>query len=158
MSDLYLVALAYHSDNPGDLAPSQTRIAQYGSTLSVRYDGAIRQTLAGQHLDPAELRYISVLAALSAGQTVTAQVRDACRFYRALKPQVPPSGSSAFVARDALALLVARETLALVPGDGAPVPRAGARGTPPGRGKAARKGAGATKAGRGKKGGDGESK
>lgn len=150
MSDRYLVALAFHSDNPGDLSPSAASIAQFESALSVRYDGAIRKALPGRLLDPAELRYISVLAVLSAGQTVAAQVKDACRFFLALEPEVPPSGSSAFVAR---------ETLAMAAGDGAPVARAAVlrasvlrtavRTASPGRKKAVRTSGAATKTTRG---------
>jgi hypothetical protein len=142
MSDRYLVALAFHADNPGKLSPSQASLAQYENTLSVRYDGAIRTFLTGEQLDPAELRYIAVLAVLSAGQTVAAQVRDACRFYRSVKPQVPPSGSSAFVARETLAHVTANAMTTF----GASIPR-----KQPARTKSARKRTGTKKSVRRKK-------
>lgn len=89
MSIAYLTSLAFYSQPGASSEPSQETLDEFGELLARTYHALIRTRLENSDLGPNALAYVSALAAMTSARTPLTQVREACRFFEHVHPEVP---------------------------------------------------------------------
>jgi hypothetical protein len=82
------VAIAFRAEHPDDLNPSEATLTQHDAQLFARYDAQIHAEapLHGIPLTVYNRSKLALFAQLSSKVSPRAQVRDACRYFDAVRP------------------------------------------------------------------------